>query len=79
MSAGGFSLRRLRMPWGAKKKSKETKTPEVSTNLCCAISLTQSCIQKLESPPAIVPTFTENFVKPKPDEVRWPVLVLRSL
>ena len=29
MSPRGFSLRRLRMPWGAKKESTETKTPEV--------------------------------------------------
>ena len=37
-------------------------------NLCCAISLTHRCIQKLESLPAIVPATT--IAEPKPDEVR---------
>ena len=36
MWAGSFSLRNKL--WGAKKKSTETKSPEVSANLCCAIS-----------------------------------------
>ena len=56
------------MPWGAKKKSTETKTSEVSASLCCAISLTYSSIQKLESP-----------VEPKANEVRWSIHILRSL
>ena len=55
MCAGCFSWCRLHMPWGAKRKSTETKSPQVSANdLCCAISLTHSCIQKLESLSAIV-------------------------
>ena len=80
MSTGCFSWCRLRMPWGAKKKSTEKKLLEVNANLCCAISLTHSYIQKLESSSVIVPTTTpaENFMEPKPDEVRWSVHVLRS-
>ena len=80
MCAGCFSWCRLHMPWGAKKRSTETKTPEVSTNLRCAILLIHSCIQKLEST-AVIPatTFAENFMEPIPDEVRWSVHVLRSL
>ena len=71
MPAGSFSLRRLRMPWSAKKKSKETKTPEVSANLCCAISLTHSCIQTFDSPATIVlaTTSAENYMEPIPYEV----------
>ena len=55
--------------------------PEVSAHFCCAIPLSHSCIQELESNPAIVPgtTFAENVMVPKPDEVRWLVHVLRSL
>lgn len=63
-----FLLCCLHMPWGAKRERKatEAKLPEVSANLCCAISLTHNCIRKLESPLAIVPatTFAENFVNP---------------
>ena len=71
------------MPWGAKKKSTETKLEllEVSAKLLrCAISLTHSCIQKLESEPAMLPatTLTENFVKPTPDEVSAKIM-LRNL
>ena len=49
--------------------------------LCCAISLTHSCIQKLESKATILPatTLAENFVKQKPDEVRWSVHVPQFL
>ena len=74
MSDGSFSWRRL-------KKSTETKLPKVSITLCCAISLTHSCIQKLESPPEIIPatTLAQNFMEPKPNEVRWSVNVLRPL
>ena len=77
MCAGCFSWCRLRMPWGAKKKSTERKTPEVSADLSYAISLIHSCIQKQESTPAIIPatTFTEEL---KPNEVRWSVHILRS-
>ena len=74
------------MPWGAKKKSTEKKLPEVSANLCCAISLTYSCVQKLESPSTIVPTTTpaaaKSLKEPKPDEVRWsvrPAIFLTSI
>ena len=65
------------MPWGAMEKVTETnlELPEVRANLCGLIPLTHRCIQKLESKPAIV---AENFIKPKPDEVRW-VQVLQSL
>ena len=67
---------------GFKKESMERKLelPEVSGNLCCAISLTHCCIQKPESKPAIVPatTLAENGMGPRPDEVRWLVHVLRS-
>ena len=81
MSAGSSSWRRLHIPWGAKKNGTETESPKVSANLCCPISLTHNYIQKLESPPAIVPatTIAENYTKPKPDEVRWSVHVLQSL
>ena len=43
MSAGSsFSWRRPHIPWGAKKKSKESKLPEVSANLClCNFIYTQ--------------------------------------
>ena len=34
MSAGSFSWRRLHIPWGGKKKSRESKLPRVSANLC---------------------------------------------
>ena len=82
MSAGSFSRawRHLHIPWGVKKKSRESKLPEVSANLYCAISLTHSCIQKLESKLVIVPatTLADNFMVPKPDEVRL-VRVLGSL
>jgi hypothetical protein len=74
MFAGCFSWCRLHMPWGAKKKSTESKLPEVSANyLRCAISLlTHSRIQKLESPPEIVPatTLAKNCMEPESDEVR---------
>ena len=69
------------MPWSAKKKSTETKLelPEVSgANLCSTISLTHSCIQKLETKLGIVPA-TPFAEEPKTDEVRWSVHVLRSL
>ena len=65
------------MPWGTKNKSMETKLPKVSANLCCAI-LIHNCIQKLETPLAIVPA-TTFAVDLKPDQVRWSVSVLRSL
>jgi len=53
------------MPWVAKKGS-----PQVSTDLCCAISLAHSRIQKPENPPAIAPATmsAENIMQPKPDE-----------
>ena len=38
MSAGSFSWRRLHIPWGDKKKSRESKLPEVSAHLRCAIT-----------------------------------------
>ena len=81
MSAGCFTWCHLYMPWGAKKKIKETNLPEVSANLCCASWLTHSCIQtrKLEIPPEIVPTRSDNFIEPKPDEVRWSAHALRLL
>ena len=37
MSARSFSWRRLRIPWGGKKKSTESKLPEVSAKIYCAI------------------------------------------
>ena len=79
MHVGCFSCCRLRMPWGAKKIITESKLPEVSANLCCAISLKHSCIQKLESNTAILPatTLAENFVKP--DKVSTNIYVLRNL
>ena len=58
------------MPWGAKKKF-----PQVSTDLCAAISLTHICVQNLENPAANIPTTisAENFVEPKSNEVRWSI------
>ena len=54
------------MPWGAKKGSSQ-----VSTNLCCAISVTHSCIQKPEIPGANVPATisAKEFMEPESDEV----------
>jgi hypothetical protein len=65
---GCFSWCRLHMPWVAKKGS-----PQVSTDLCCEISLTHSRVQKPENPPAIVPATmsAENIMEPKPDEGRF--------
>ena len=62
------------------QERRKLELPEVSANLCCAISLTHCCIQKPESKPAIVPatTLAENGMGPRPDEVRWLVHVLRS-
>ena len=81
MCAGCFSLRRPRMPWGAKKKNTEMELPEVSAHLCCTFPLSYNHIQNLESNPAIVPatTLAENFIEPEPDEVRWLVHILGSL
>ena len=65
---GCFSWCRRHMPWVAKNGS-----PQVSTDLCYAISLTHSCVQKPENPPAIVPATmsAENIMEPKPDEGRF--------
>ena len=38
MSAGSFPWRRLRIPWGAKKKITESKLPKVSANYVAAQS-----------------------------------------
>ena len=75
MCAGCFSWCRMRLPWVAKKKSTESKLPEVSANYVAQFLLTHRCIQKLESEPAILPAtmLAENFVNPNPDEVRWSV------
>ena len=56
------------MRWGAK-----AKPLEVSTNhLCCAISLTHRCVQKLpQNPPTIVPATTSpknQVIEPKSNE-----------
>ena len=71
----------LRMPWGAKEKSTEMGLPEVSAHLCCTIPLFHTCIQNLESNPAIVPatTLAETVMESTPDEVRWPFHDLRFL
>jgi hypothetical protein len=63
------------MLWGAKK------SPQVSTDLCCAISLTHICVQKLENPPVNVPaTMSAKMVmEPETDEVRWSIHLLQSL
>ena len=84
MCAGCFSwcrLSRLRMPWSAKKESTmmPMELPEVSARLCYSLTHRLSCIQKLESKPAIVPATTLDVMEPKLDEVRWPVHLLRSL
>ena len=83
MHAGCFSWCRLRMPWGAKKKSTEmpVELPEVSAHLCFEILLANSCFQKLEGKPAIVPATTpaKIVMESKPDEVRRSVHVLRFL
>ena len=72
MFPGCFSWCRLRMPWDAKKKSTEMELPEVSAHLCCAIPLSHSFVQNLESYPAIVPatTLAEDVMESTPDEVR---------
>ena len=61
------------MPWGARKKS-----PQVSTDLCCAILFAHICVQNLENPVANVPTTisAKVFMEPETDEVRWLVDVL---